>query len=141
MILQKIIEKIYSKIEEFEDKDDNQEFTFCFRGEAEDYKATKLTPTLFREKKIGGSIPDKELINLITDYKIVDDKNLNPLSKAIEGQHFLALSRLLDITFSILPSIFLHLHLQKIKMGIFIYLDFQKPIPPVLIILTNIMKN
>ena len=106
MILQNIIEKIYSKIEEFEDKDDNQEFTFCFRGEAEDYKATKLTPTLFREKKIGGSIPDKELINLITDYKIVDDKNLNPLSKAIEGQHFLALSRLLDITFCILPSIF-----------------------------------
>ena len=33
MILQNIIEKIYSKIEEFEDKDDNQEFTFCFRGE------------------------------------------------------------------------------------------------------------
>lgn len=130
MILQKIIEKIYSKIEEFEDKDDNQEFTFCFRGEAEDYKATKLTPTLFREKKIGGSIPDKELINLITDYKIVDDKNLNPLSKAIEGQHFLALSRLLDITFSILPSIFFASSSAKDKDGYIYIFRFPKAYSP-----------
>ena len=130
MILQKIIEEIYSKIEEFEEKDDNQEFTFCFRGEAEDYKATKLTPTLFREKKIGGSIPDKELINLITDYKIVDDKNLNPLSKAIEGQHFLALSRLLDITFSILPSIFFASSSAKDKDGYIYIFRFPKAYSP-----------
>ena len=130
MILQKIIEEIYSKIEEFEDKDNNQEFTFCFRGEAEDYKATKLTPTLFREKKIEGSIPDKELINLITDYKIVDDKNLNPLSKAIEGQHFLALSRLLDITFSILPSIFFASSSAKHKDGYIYIFRFPKTYSP-----------
>lgn len=108
MKVQKTIEEIFKKIQDLQNNysPSPYEFTYCFRGEAQDYGETKLTPTLFREKGFGGKLPDKELINLITDYRISDADNISSLSKAIEGQHFLALSRLLDVTFSILPSIF-----------------------------------
>lgn len=108
LCLNKIINGIYCEIEKMKERFpySDQEFTYCFRGEAEDYGKTKLTPTLFREQLLEGRWPDKELINLITDYKIAESEQVSSLAKAIEGQHFLALSRLLDITFSILPAIF-----------------------------------
>lgn len=108
----------------------NQEFTYCFRGEAKDYGNTKLTPTLFREKLLGDKLPDKELINLITDYKIADSEQLQSLSKAIEGQHFLALSRLLDITFSILPAIFFAASSKKEEDGYVYIFRFPKTYSP-----------
>ena len=106
-IIHEIIRDIYKEIDQLKSEaGSGTDFTFCFRGEARDYKETKLMPTLFRESNPGEFLKDKELINLIMDYKIVDDENLSPLSMAREGQHFLALSRLLDVTFSILPSLF-----------------------------------
>lgn len=103
-----IISDIYKEIHELKKSfsDEDIEFTYCFRGEGRDYGQTKLTPTLFREELLSGKRPDKELINLITDYKICESEQIHSLAKAIEGQHFLELSRLLDVTFSILPSLF-----------------------------------
>lgn len=76
----------------------------CFRGESEDYKETKLMPSLFRNK--AGILLEKELIELLSDYEIPESKDISKLSKSIAGQHFVQTSRLLDITFSILPALY-----------------------------------
>lgn len=132
MEIDKLISQIYNKIEilkkNFSDSD--IEFTYCFRGEAKDYGKTKLTPTLFRENTSGSDCLDKELINLITDYRIVEDESLNSLTKAIEGQHFLALSRLLDVTFSILPSLFFASSTEKDANGYIYVFQFPKTYSP-----------
>lgn len=107
MIIQEILKDLDNKIIKLEKiSEKREEFTYCFRGEARDYNKTALIPTLFREQSILGKFSDKELINLITDYNISEISQNSPLEKTIEGQHYLALSRLLDVTFSILPSIF-----------------------------------
>lgn len=76
----------------------------CFRGEAMDYKSTKLMPSLFRENN--SNLLDKDLLDLLDDYEIPDYSNKTYLSKSIAGQHFIAISRLLDITFSVLPALY-----------------------------------
>lgn len=76
----------------------------CFRGESKDYGETKLMPSLFRINN--GVYLDKELIELLCDYDIPNSLEESLLSKSIAGQHFVATSRLLDITFSILPALF-----------------------------------
>lgn len=130
--IQKVISEIYSKIEELQRdvRGMNLEFTYCFRGEARDYGETRLVPTLFRENTLDGKLPDKELINLISDYRIADPSIKDSLSKAIEGQHFLALSRLLDITFSILPSIFFASLYEKKEDGVVYIFQFPKTYSP-----------
>lgn len=76
----------------------------CFRGESEDYGTTKLMPSLFRSDS--GILLEKELIELLSDYDIPESKDNTKLSKTIAGQHFLQISRLLDISFSILPALY-----------------------------------
>lgn len=139
MKLQQIITEIYNKIEELKNdvKNINQEFTYCFRGEAKDYGATKLMPTLFRENMAGDKLRDRELISLISDYKIADSSFSDSLSKAIEGQHFLAMSRLLDITFSMLPSIFFASLYEKNEDGIIYIFQFPKTYSPSSVYINN----
>lgn len=106
MAIEQIIKEIYAEIEKLRISSGEGEYIYCFRGESADYKETKLIPTLFRDSRVEGKLPDRELINLITDYQIADATITSNLSKAIEGQHFLVLSRLLDITFSIMPALY-----------------------------------
>ena len=128
----KLIDEMYKMIQELKSPFLNQEsnFTYCFRGEGADYGETKLMPTLFRtylarERKI-----DKELLNLISDYNISEPDRLKPLSKAIEGQHFIELSRLLDVTFSILPALFFACNSNKEKDGFVYIFQFPKTYSP-----------
>ena len=116
--------------EQMQKEDQFGNYFFCFRGESKDYGSTRLTPTLFRENDIINNLPDEELINLISDYKIVENKELSNLSKAIEGQHFLELSRLLDITFSILPAIFFASSSHKEDNGIVYIFKFPEAFSP-----------
>ncbi|WP_393968645.1 MULTISPECIES: FRG domain-containing protein [Enterococcus] len=76
----------------------------CFRGESADYGSTKLMPSLFRQTS--GISMERELIELFSDYEISDLKDTTGLAKSIAGQHYVQTSRLLDITFSILPALY-----------------------------------
>lgn len=125
-----LLSEINKKIEQMQKEDQFGNYFFCFRGESKDYGETRLTPTLFRENDIINNIPDEELINLISDYKIVENRELSNLSKAIEGQHFLELSRLLDITFSILPAIFFASSSHKEDNGIVYIFKFPEAFSP-----------
>lgn len=106
MTIENKIREIYEEIDNLKKSLDEDEYIYCFRGESADYGATKLTPTLFRNKITEGALPDRELINLIADYQISDPNITSNLARAIEGQHFIALSRLLDISFSIIPALY-----------------------------------
>lgn len=76
----------------------------CFRGEHKYFGQTKLCPSLFREEK---SLQyEKGLLDLLSDYGVADETNVSNLSKAMAGQHFIQTSRLLDVTFSILPALY-----------------------------------
>ena len=127
-----IIREMYTKIEELKRPFSNYEgnFTYCFRGEGADYGESKLTPTLFRSYLVKERKIDKELLNLISDYNISEPDQLRPLSKAIEGQHFIELSRLLDVTFSILPALFFACSSNEDKDGFVYIFQFPKTYSP-----------
>ncbi|WP_242304025.1 FRG domain-containing protein [Bacillus cereus group sp. BfR-BA-01350] len=76
----------------------------AFRGEPQDYKETKLLPSLYRK----GLSPKQEikLFDLLNDYQVIGEKEKTNLQKAIAAQHYLATSRLLDITFNVLVAIY-----------------------------------
>ncbi|EGO5014769.1 FRG domain-containing protein [Enterococcus faecalis] len=80
----------------------------CFRGESADYGETKLMPTLFRDRD--NILLEKELIELLCDYDIPDKKDVTKLSRTIAGQHFVQTSRLLDVTFNMLPALYFASH-------------------------------
>lgn len=125
-----LLSEINKKIEQMQNEDQSGNYFFCFRGESKDYGTTRLTPTLFRENDIINNLPDEELINLISDYKIVENKELTNLSKAIEGQHFLELSRLLDVTFSILPAIYFASSSNEKENGVVYIFRFPEAFSP-----------
>lgn len=128
----KIIKEMYTKIQELKSPFSNYEgnFTYCFRGEGADYGESKLTPTLFRSYLVTERKIDKELLNLISDYNISEPDQLRPLSKAIEGQHFIELSRLLDVTFSILPALFFACSSNEDNDGFVYIFQFPKTYSP-----------
>ncbi|PGY12408.1 FRG domain-containing protein [Bacillus cereus] len=79
-----------------------QQSIIAFRGEPQDYKETKLLPSLYRRKL---SIKQEiKLFDLLNDYQVIGEKEKTNLQKAIAAQHYLATSRLLDITFNVLVA-------------------------------------
>lgn len=103
----KYIEKIQEtleKIENFQRKHTDEKILVAFRGEPRDYKKTKLMPSIFRSSETLNK--ESYLFELMSDYGMLEfDKNRS-IDKAIESQHYLAISRMLDITFSILPALY-----------------------------------
>lgn len=75
----------------------------AFRGESNDYGATKLTPSLFRDSSYVAK--EAHLFELFCDYSIVDSKASN-IEKAIETQHYASISRMLDISFDVLVALY-----------------------------------
>ena len=76
----------------------------AFRGEPQDYGDTKLLPSLYRKKL---SVKQEiKLFELLKDYKVIGKEEMSNLQKAIAAQHYLATSRLLDITFNVLVAIY-----------------------------------
>lgn len=76
----------------------------AFRGEPKDYENTKLMPSLFRDSSFVSK--EKYLFELLTDYGVIGEEKNRNIDKAIEAQHYVAISRMLDITFSILPALY-----------------------------------
>lgn len=75
----------------------------AFRGEADDYGETKLTPSLFRESSYVAK--EAHLFELFSDYSIVAP-NASNIEKAIETQHYASISRMLDISFDVLVALY-----------------------------------
>lgn len=131
MRVNEVISDISSAIQELSNgKSNTEDYIYCFRGEGQDYKGSKLTPTLFRAIGSRKSIPDMELIDLLSDYNVVDANDRKNLAKSIAGQHFLSLSRLLDITFSMLPAIYFASSSSDDEDGIVYVFQFPKAFSP-----------
>lgn len=87
-------------------KDDS--YRIVFRGEDRDYGETRLTPTIFRNKNLLKK--EKFILNTFNNYYVNQDfNNAQTLENAIEAQHYLRKTRLLDITFNVATAIFMAL--------------------------------
>lgn len=76
----------------------------AFRGEPQDYGDTKLLPSLYRKEL--SVKQERKLFELLNDYNVIGKEENSNLQKAIAAQHYLATSRLLDITFNVLVAIY-----------------------------------
>lgn len=99
----------------------------AYRGEAKDYGSTKLKPSIFRDVKY----IDKELhlFELMRDYNIAK-KNMSVIERLIEAQHYVAISRMLDITFSLLNALYFACRSSEEEDGILYIFAFPKSYSP-----------
>lgn len=106
-MLSQYLQEIESKINDLiirHQKYSDAKYLIAFRGEKTDYKNTKLMPSLFRDKTYIEK--EKYLFELLDDYGFLNKGIDRNIEKAIEAQHYIAISRMLDITFSILPALY-----------------------------------
>lgn len=102
-----MIDSVFTYIEEIKkisQKFDNKSI-LAFRGESKDNGDTKLVPSLFR-KYDSSKISNAENIMLET---VLDSKISNlheDLHKAMDSQHYAAVSRLLDVSFNCLTALY-----------------------------------
>lgn len=79
---------------------DEKSSIIAYRGESKDYGETKLLPSIHRANM---SIEDENsFFYALRDYNITNLSNKSYIEKAIEAQHYLQTSRLLDISFNVL---------------------------------------
>ena len=101
-VLQKVSKKIEKLNSKFSRYQSNQ--VTAFRGESREWGNTSLTPSIFRMPINFNQ--ENELLDLLEDFDIAKGRDLSNLDKAAEAQHYMAFSRLLDITFNVLPAIY-----------------------------------
>lgn len=101
--LEKIEEKIEGLLERHKNYSD-AEHLLAFRGEKRDYGMTSLMPSLFRDKEYISK--EKYLFELLGDYGFLENGLNRNIDRAIEAQHYIAISRMLDISFSLLPALY-----------------------------------
>lgn len=102
----KYLEEIGQKVSELtarHKKLSKSEPLIAFRGEPQDYGPTKLTPSLFRDSDYVAK--EEHLFELFCDYNIASQSASN-IEKAIEAQHYASISRMLDISFDVLVSLY-----------------------------------
>ena len=101
------IKEIRDKMENLEESQKSytdEKTLIAFRGEPRDFGKTKLMPSIFREPDMINK--ESYIFELMSDYNVLDSKKTRIIDKAIESQHYVAISRMLDITFSILPALY-----------------------------------
>lgn len=96
------IKEIYEKVREIKEITGDEKNIIAFRGEPRDYKETALMPSIFRDKNIEN---ESLSYDLAQDYKLNNHKDLY-VDQATNLQHYMALSRMLDITFNCLVALF-----------------------------------
>ncbi len=75
----------------------------AYRGEPRDFGDTKLVPSLFRDSSYVAK--EAHLFELFSDFLLVS-KGASNIEKAIEAQHYAAISRMLDISFDVLVALY-----------------------------------
>lgn len=87
----------------------DEKLIFVYRGESMDYGKNKLMPSLFRSiDKFSVNETELKVLESIIDNGI-SEKNNSYLDKTIDTQHYIAYSRLLDVTFNSLVSLYFSL--------------------------------
>lgn len=99
--IDKYISQIFSEVKKLEKRDPG--CTIAYRGEAKDYKKTKLMPSIFRDSSYVKK--EEKLFQLLKDYGVTDE-NASITNVLIESQHYVEISRVLDITFSATSALF-----------------------------------
>lgn len=125
------LDMIGEKIQRIEDnnkKINNSNILFAYRGEPKDYKETKLMPSLFRNEEFVSK--ERYLFELLGDYNVIDAGKNRYIEKSIEAQHYVAISRNLDIAFSVLPSLFFACNSEENEDGILFVFGFPKYCSP-----------
>ena len=136
--LQKIAEMV-EKIEQRNIKSGYNDILIAFRGESKDYKETKLMPSLFRNPEYVKKEP--LLFELLGDYNVVKNTNMREIEKAIEAQHFVEISRNLDITFNVLPSLYFACKSKEFEDGRLYIFGFPKYFSPHSNYIENVYKK
>lgn len=105
----------------------SDELLFAYRGESKDYLSTKLQPSIFRNP----SHIQKEahLFELLCDYNLVHKSSTN-IEKAIESQHYITISRMLDISFSALSALYFACNSNEEEHGSLFVFGFPKHYSP-----------
>lgn len=106
-ILIRYLAKVSMKIEVLAKRNgtkNRDNYLFAFRGESRDYERTKLMPSLFRDSSYVSK--EKYLFELLSDYGVIGEEKKQNIEKAIEAQHYVEISRMLDITFNVLSSLY-----------------------------------
>lgn len=124
------INKIKNEVESLKQETANacrNEVLFAFRGESRDYGRTKLMPSIFRNPE--SVKKEVHLLNLLCDYGISKANDTN-IEKAMESQHYLAISRMLDISFNLLVALYFACKSNKDDDGyvyIFAFPEYYSP--------------
>ena len=101
------LDEIKKHINYFEDLNkcllgNTKKMVFAYRGEPEDYGETKLTPSIFRNTTYVQN--ERYLFELLQDYNVIKSKR--NIEKMIDAQHYVSISRALDITFNALVALY-----------------------------------
>ena len=101
-----ILNEVDNKINELRNRFDSNEVVFVYRGETKDNGSTKLMPSLFRNRDSNLIFNlENKMLEALSDFKVTNSTNVS-LHKAIDAQHYIAKSRLLDVTYNILTAIY-----------------------------------
>lgn len=129
--LSKYLEQVENNIEGLKERNIgvfNAKCLFAFRGESKDYKETKLMPTLFRDNSY---VPkEKYLFDLLHDYNVISGDKYKYIEKIIDAQHYVAITRMLDITFNVLVAFYFACISNKRDKGyvyIFCFPEYYSP--------------
>lgn len=93
------INDIKDKYRNFYDKN----ILIAFRGESKNYGVTSLMPSIFRDSS--HIAKERQLFELSEDYGLVNKSDSN-IERIIEIQHYVAISRMVDISFNSLVAIY-----------------------------------
>lgn len=106
-IVAKYVNQVREKIKELENI--NKRLTgnidgllFAYRGEEMDFGESRLTPSIFRNN--GFVQKEVSLFEKLEDYNVVNSDRY--IDKMIDAQHYVAVSRSLDITFNVLVALY-----------------------------------
>lgn len=124
--LSEILDNI-TKIKEEHNRVYDSNLLIAYRGESRNYGKTKLMPSLFRNSTYVSK--EKYLFELFSDYELIPHES-RYIDKAIETQHYVTISRMLDITFSAIVSIYFACIDDKDEDGFIYIFGFPKHYSP-----------
>lgn len=124
----KEIEAAINHLVEIHKKYSDTKYLLAFRGEAKDYADTSMMPSLFRDEM--DVQKESYLFELLGDFGFLENKSERNIDKAIEAQHYVAISRMLDISFSVLPAIYFACSSHKEEDGFLFVFCFPENYSP-----------
>ena len=136
--LEAVAEKV-KQIEENNKKINNSNILLAYRGEPKDYGRTKLMPSLFRNPEYVAR--EKYLFELLGDYNVIGHEKNRYIEKAIDAQHYVSISRNLDIAFSVLPALYFACKSNENENGILYVFGFPKHFSPHSKYIEDVYKN